>query len=118
VPPIRKLEELIKAIREEEEKSTREGKGKKQKTTIEPTVQQPKSTDRTLSAVGLIPSRLPLAIHRRKLIEFLKEHGPATRGEIHSETGIPPGSLSELLSGDEFEQHIRGFWALKGQVRK
>jgi hypothetical protein len=62
--------------------------------------------------------RTPLRLHREKLVEFLKERGPSTRGEISSATGIPTGSLSELLSGDEFEQQERGLWSLKGQAKK
>jgi hypothetical protein len=48
----------------------------------------------------------------------LAEHGPALRTEIAANTGIPTGSLSELLRGQEFESLERGFWALKGQAKK
>lgn len=68
------------------------------------------------SGLFVPPPRIPLATHRKKLIEFLSKHGQATRTEITAKTGIPAGSLSELLSGDEFKQLQRGFWALKNQV--
>jgi hypothetical protein len=58
-------------------------------------------------------SRVPLTVHKKKLIDFLREHGPSVRAEIANKTGIPPGSLSELLSSSEFEQLQRGFWGLK-----
>jgi hypothetical protein len=61
------------------------------------------------------PQRIPLSVQREKLVEFLKTNGKATRTQITYGTGIPPGSLSSLLKGKEFEQVKRGFWALKKQ---
>jgi hypothetical protein len=62
--------------------------------------------------------RASLADHKKKLIAFFTEHGPAHRGEIVNKTGIPLGSLGALLRESEFESHERGLWALKGQVKK
>lgn len=62
--------------------------------------------------------RIPLSFHRKKLIEFLDEHGPSLRAEIVAKTGIPEGSLSKLLRGKEFEHLERGFWALEWQAKK
>jgi hypothetical protein len=72
------------------------------------------------ATIGFFPPspRVPLSVHKKKLIDFLTAHGPSMRGEIAAKTGIPPGSLSELLGGNEFEQPRRGFWALKGQAKK
>ena len=107
----RKLDKLIRAVRAVEARREQEYKAG-QTGSAEP----PQASEGT----GLAPptSRVPLSIHKRKLIEFLRSHGPTTRGALSTETGIPAGSLSELLSGDEFEQVQRGFWALKGQVKK
>src|SRR5437899_2286908 len=54
--------------------------------------------------------RLPLSISKQKLIEFLSRYGSATRVEINRETGIPLGSLSTILSDEEFVQSRRGVW--------
>jgi hypothetical protein len=67
---------------------------------------------------NLLAIRRSLPEHRQKLVEFLKEHGPATRAEITAKVGIPPGSLSTVLLQPDFQQHGRGFWALKEQGKK
>jgi hypothetical protein len=63
-------------------------------------------------------SRVPLSIHRKRLIDFLAEKGPSMRAEIAMATHIPNGSLSEVLRGPEFEQVERGLWRLRGKVPK
>jgi hypothetical protein len=69
--------------------------------------------------VGTIVARprTPLSFHRKRLADFLRDHGPATRVKITSGTRIPMGSLSELLSGGEFEQRERGLWGLRKEVK-
>jgi len=56
--------------------------------------------------------RIPMSVHKQRLIKFLGEYGQATRGTVTARTGIPEGSLSELLSGPEFVQVQHGVWAL------
>jgi hypothetical protein len=105
----RKLGELIETVEDEEDKNAREIKTSGQKTNKEHIV--------PANFFPPIP-RVPLSVHKKKLIDYLKKHGPSTRGEISAGAAIPPGSLSELLSEKEFEQHERGFWGLRGQVKK
>lgn len=58
--------------------------------------------------------RVPLSVHKRALVAFLREHGPASREEIAAKTGIPAGSLSALLRRrGVFEKVKRGVWKLK-----
>lgn len=57
--------------------------------------------------------RHSLSKHKGNLIAFLATVESATRGEITAATGIPEGSLSELLRGDEFQRIERGQWKLK-----
>lgn len=64
-----------------------------------------------------IVSRQPLASHKAKLIEFLDTYGPTKRALIPTMTGIPAGSLSELLTGPEFERLDYGVWALKAHKK-
>ena len=56
--------------------------------------------------------RVPLETHRAALIEYLTRVGSATRAEITASTGIPAGSLSQLLAGDEFHSPRYGEWTL------
>jgi hypothetical protein len=64
--------------------------------------------------VRLYLKRVPMAEHRKKLIEFLRGKERCTRSEMASATGIPEGSISALLaSGEDFEQVERGLWKLK-----
>lgn len=63
-----------------------------------------------------MPARIPLSVHKQRLIEFLAKNGESTRGDIIAGTGIPAGSLSELLRGEEFVQADRGFWNLRETV--
>lgn len=57
--------------------------------------------------------RTPLAVHRENLIKFLKANGQSPRSAIRDGTGIPEGSLSELLGGIEFEKgNLPGTWRL------
>src|SRR6266849_10945294 len=69
-----KLDRLIKAVRDEEQK------GRKQ----EPPVPE-------YEGFFPPPIRVPLSVHRKKLIKFLNERGPTTRHDIIGMTGIPPG---------------------------
>jgi hypothetical protein len=63
--------------------------------------------------------RIPLHEQKAKLIAFMQTIGrPVNRAMIMSNTGIPAGSLSALLSEKEFEQFEHGFWGLKGQKKK
>jgi hypothetical protein len=83
------------------------------------TEQQATSPPRT-GFLGPLPSssRVSMAVHKFRLVEFLKQHGPSTRKEITTKTGIPEGSLSELLKRPIFEKQRWGIWALKDQVKK
>jgi hypothetical protein len=56
--------------------------------------------------------RSSMSVHKQKLIAFLREQGPTARAEIVAKTGIPSGSLSELLRDKEFKTSERGVWAL------
>jgi hypothetical protein len=67
----------------------------------------------TITTTSAVPTRIPMAIQRQRLVEFLLQHGACTRAVISERTGIPLGSLSELLKGDEFVQVLRGLWAHK-----
>jgi hypothetical protein len=69
------------------------------------------------SAQVVPPARVPMSVHKEKLVEFLTQHGPSTRNQILSGTGIPAGSLSELLT-KECEQKKEGFWTLKSPAKK
>jgi hypothetical protein len=75
------------------------------------------------SAAGLysptpgIPPRIPLVIHKEKLIEFLRKRTSASRPEIIRAIQIPPGSLGSLLRSGEFEQVSHGRWALKKDAK-
>lgn len=63
-----------------------------------------------------LASRIPLWMHKQTLVDFFKSQAGGTvavsRHMIVQVTGIPAGSLSEILSGDEFEQTVRGYWRL------
>ena len=60
-----------------------------------------------------VRSRISMSAHRETLVQFLRERGPTARAEIVAKTGIPSGSLSELLRDDEFASPARGVWAVK-----
>ena len=63
-------------------------------------------------------TRKPLSVHRANLIRYLGEHGPATRREMTNATGVPPGSLSQLLKArQEVEQVQHGVWKLKATIK-
>jgi len=64
------------------------------------------------SGMGAISFRVPLSEHKTNVIAFLKLVESATRGEILTYTGMPEGSLSEVLRDQEFEQAARGRWRL------
>jgi hypothetical protein len=64
--------------------------------------------------VSVSTHRTPFAEHRQRLIQFLANNGPATRNEITAITGIPPGSLSALLTNADFESAGKGYWRLQG----
>ncbi len=58
--------------------------------------------------------RVPMAEHRKRLIQFIRNKGQCTRAGMISGTGIPEGSISALLSNSEdFEQVQHGLWKLK-----
>lgn len=62
------------------------------------------------------PSRVPLFQRRHVLKEYLAASGPATRGQILKDTGIPAGTLSALLlERTDFEQTDEGLWAVRQQ---
>src|SRR5262249_29765164 len=42
-------------------------------------------------------SKVSLDDRKKQLIEYLRPKGPTHRGEIIDETGIPPGTLANLL---------------------
>jgi hypothetical protein len=71
-----------------------------------------------LAKRGLKPRRITLSRRKEDLISFLGAHGSSTRQEIIEATSIPPGSLSELLKGHEFEQVTRGLWRLRMPKQK
>src|SRR5205807_3698916 len=66
---------------------------------------------------GFMPEvpRIPLFVHKQKLVDFLSTREAATRVQIIKATGIPAGSLSSLLKSRDFAQVRHGYWALKGQ---
>ncbi len=59
--------------------------------------------------------RLSMKQHKEALINHLTSSGPSTRKTILRVTGIPAGSLSELLREPEFESVNRGEWRLRGE---
>ncbi len=63
------------------------------------------------------PKRLPLSLQKLKLIAFMQKHGPVPRSFIAANTNIPAGSLSVLLSEEEFEQVERGIWRLREEKK-
>jgi hypothetical protein len=65
----------------------------------------------------LLAGRVTLGQRREALRRYLASFGPATRGRILRDTGIPPGTLSTLLTEDEFEKSEDGLWQL-GKPRK
>ena len=102
----RSLNRSIKLVRAEEEKIARE---KNQGGT--PLIAKPPR-----GTLGLIfGPRTSMSAHKRKLVAFLETTRSATRAEILSLTGIPDGSLSQLLREEDFEQLERGLWALKNK---
>jgi hypothetical protein len=87
---------------------------------IDPFKKYPYSNSSAVTAAktiaDIIKHRVPLSVQKQKLIDFLAQRGAATRASICSETGIPSGSLSELLKGPEFVSLSRGVWGLRGRV--
>jgi hypothetical protein len=65
-----------------------------------------------------LKERTPMSAHKKRLIDFLHDARMATRAQILASTGIPEGSLSQLLREPEFEQMERGTWRLKDWPRK
>jgi hypothetical protein len=59
------------------------------------------------------PNRVSLTQRRLALREYLASFGPAPRGQILRHTRIPPGTLSALLTEDEFERSEDGLWRLR-----
>lgn len=60
------------------------------------------------------PGRLSLAERRERLRALLVQNGPATRGQILAETGMPPGTLSVLPNGPDFGSTRYGTWQVSG----
>jgi hypothetical protein len=85
----------------------------------EGTEEQPDTLQSRARRFVLAPApRIRMAIHKKKLIDFLRANGcPASRTEILTGTKIPSGSLSSLLSSEEFEQVERGLWRLKDEKK-
>jgi hypothetical protein len=63
------------------------------------------------------PGRTPLAERREVLRSYLQARRRAPRGQILRETRIPPGTLSALLTEEEFEKDDEGFWRLRAVER-
>jgi hypothetical protein len=57
--------------------------------------------------------KVSLDDRKKQLLDYLRQKGPAHRGEIISDTGIPPGTLANLLQQSEFENVSRGVWKAK-----
>jgi len=57
-------------------------------------------------------SKVRMSEHKATLIAFLAD-GVASRATILHETGIPEGSLGQLLREPEFAKKERGMWGLK-----
>jgi hypothetical protein len=64
-------------------------------------------------SANLQPSRVSLSQRRSILEQYLRDYGPAKRGQILLNTKIPPGTLSVLLQEDAFERTTDGLWRLK-----
>lgn len=56
--------------------------------------------------------RVALAERREALREYLRANGPTQRGQILEDTGIPPGTLSVLLTESAFQRVGPGVWRL------
>ena len=48
-----------------------------------------------------------------ELIRFLTTHGPCKRAKINSESGIPVGTVANLLNGNDFVRRTDGTWDLR-----
>lgn len=48
---------------------------------------------------------------KEQLVKFLTEHGPATRGTINEQSGIPKGTIANLLNKDYFVRR-HGKWSV------
>jgi hypothetical protein len=59
-----------------------------------------------------VSGRIPMSEHKKKAVDYLRQVESATRLEILANTGVPEGSLSQLLRDKEFEQVERGRWRL------
>ena len=62
--------------------------------------------------------RKPLVEHRVKLIDFLRGHGPTALKDIIAKTGIPRGSMREVLKDDAFTQPSRGVFDIVAGMKK
>lgn len=56
-------------------------------------------------------TRPPAGVNRKdELYAWLKEHGPATRGDIIQGTGIPKGTIGAYLSAEDRFVNREGKW--------
>lgn len=104
---LREVDEIEAAIRQIDDVLLKQGVG------ADAAIPPPLShlIDEKLAAVQKT-TRVPLAQRRETLRTYLTARGPATRAQIVTDTGIPAGTLSALLSDSEFESIGYGLWRL------
>jgi hypothetical protein len=107
------FQELTVAIRRAEV----EFAGGKKPSVVEngkPAQAAPETTENFGQMLEKMSQRVPLEDRKRQVARYLAEKGPSARGEILKGTGIPNGSLSNvLLDQDLFEQGAGNLWILK-----
>jgi hypothetical protein len=109
LPPelLSEFREIEATLRYIDEQLVKHGPGVK--VDVGPRIQQLlEQPDSPLKAV-----RVPLAIRRIALQEYLARHGPASRADILLNTRMPPGTLSVLLNEPHVERGEDGLWRLK-----
>lgn len=110
-PLQKELEEIDATIREIDDVLRRRGHQ------IDVSVPDPVAHLVDTTVVPPRPSRRPLAHRREALREYLAAKGLATRAQITADTGIPPGTLSALLTEPEFETVGSGLWRIQSAAK-
>lgn len=50
---------------------------------------------------------------KMELVKFLVAHGPSKRAKINAESGIPVGTVANLLNGNDFVRRSDGTWDVR-----